>query len=348
MPHQTMTALGETIYAFVSRITPRALREKYQRLLIYADIKIHPDIYLGFWVFFGFLSSLGISFLISFVLDRPGIFIWLFVGIFIGSQVLVYALLNLVVDSRSTFVELVLPDVLQLMASNLRAGMTIDRALLLAARPEFGNFQKELVQVGKEMATGREIEVALLNLTERIRSDVLKKTVILLISGLRSGGQLAPLLEQTAKNLRSQQFMRERVKSSVGTYVLFVISAIGFGAPFLFGLSTVLVTVLTQILSSVDLSGTEGTNIPITFSTVAISKGFIVMYAMIFIGADCFFGSMFIGLINRGKAREGLRYFLGLLVLAYAIYWTVYLGVSSIFLGLGILPKAQVLLMLFT
>ncbi len=327
----------EKIYQFISRLFPRNLQERYRKLLIYADIKIRPDIYLGFWIFFGFLVSLAVAFFVSYVFDSQRLFFILFIGLFIAFQFFVYMLLNLMVDSKAHFVELILPDVLQLMASNLRAGMTIDRALLMAARPEFGSFQQEMVQVGKELATGRELDVALMSLTARIRSETLNKTLMLIISGLHSGGQIATLLEQTAKNLRNQQFLQEKIKSSVGTYVIFIVVAIGFGAPLLFGLSTVLVSVLTTMISKFDFSELSGSNLPVTFSAISISPSFIITFSMISLAASAFMGSLVVGLINKGKAREGLRYFLPILFLCYSIYFMIYAGVSRIFSALGLL-----------
>src|SRR6185503_20106776 len=59
------------------------------------------------------------------------------------------------------------PDFLQLMSSNLRAGMTTDRALLMAARKEFYPLDLEILKLGKELMTGRKIEDALYEMGER-------------------------------------------------------------------------------------------------------------------------------------------------------------------------------------
>ena len=141
---------------------------------------------------------------------------WLvFIVAFAGFQITVYMWIGLNVDAKAKFVEKVLPDALQLMSSNLRAGLTPDRALLLSSRPEFGPLSEELNKVGREIAVGKEIDKALMKMTERIRSEKLTKTMLLIVSGLRSGGELASLLDQTARNLRAQEFVDQKIRSSI-------------------------------------------------------------------------------------------------------------------------------------
>ena len=54
----------------------------------------------------------------------------------------------LIISARVKKVEAIFPDFLQLMASNLRAGMTIDRAILTSSRPEFAPLDEEIVTTG--------------------------------------------------------------------------------------------------------------------------------------------------------------------------------------------------------
>ena len=71
----------------------------------------------------------------------------------------------------------VFPDFIELMASNLRAGMTIDKALLLSSRKEFAPLDEEILLLGKEIITGKEIMQALHDMALRINSEKIKKTI---------------------------------------------------------------------------------------------------------------------------------------------------------------------------
>ena len=88
-------------------------------------------------------------------------------------------------SGRIKKIELVFPDFLQLMSSNLRAGMTIDKAMLLSSRPEFAPLDEEILKTGKDIVTSKDIEKALLELSKRIGSEKINKTILLIISGIR-------------------------------------------------------------------------------------------------------------------------------------------------------------------
>jgi len=257
------------------------------------------------------------------------------VGIFFLFQILVYFILLLRADAKATFVEGILPDVLQLMTSNLRAGLTTDKALLLSARPEFGPFQDEINRIGKEITMGAEVGKALLDMTQRIRSERLSKTMELVVSGLRSGGELASLLEQTARNLRQQGLVDGRIRANVMMYVIFVFAAVCFGAPLLFGLGTFLVEVLTMNLQALDVPKTAlTTSMPISFSEVSLGIHFVIRYSVVFLMTSSVLGSLILGLIYKGKERDGIKFIPILVASSLAIFFLIRFTIRNMLGGL--------------
>jgi pilus assembly protein TadC len=67
--------------------------------------------------------------------------------------------------------EEVFPDFIELVSSNLRAGMTVDKALLLSSRKEFSPLDIEILRLGKDILTGTYINIALTNMAKRIKSE---------------------------------------------------------------------------------------------------------------------------------------------------------------------------------
>ncbi len=309
------------MYRLLSKLYPKGIRNNYEVLMDYLNFEIDTEIFLGVVFFFTFGVSLVLTFLISKIINFP--FLLIFIILFITFQFLVYIIMLLKVDSKARFVEDILPDVLQLMSSNLKAGMTTGRALILSARPEFGPFQEEINQIGKEIVLGKELDEALLDTTKRIRSDKLKKTVLLIITGLNSGGELASLLDQTAQNLRQERFIEEKMRSSVMMYVIFIFFAIGLGAPMLFGLSSFLVEVLTKNLSLVDIPQTSvSAALPLSFGKVSISLDFVIMYALVSLVVTSILGSLILGLISKGKEKRGIKYIPLLIGLSIAVFFS--------------------------
>lgn len=321
------------MYRLIEKVYPRKLREHYAQLMVYNNLKKDISRFLTHITILSVVVSLLFSLILLILIDFSFTFLWIFS--FFLVEGIIYSFYLLSADARARFVEGVLPDALQLMSSNLRAGMTIDRALLLSSRPEFGAFQEDINQVGKEITTGKEFDKALLELGKRIKSERLQKTFQVIISGIASGGQLADLLEQTASNLRQQKLVEERVRSSVLIYVIFIFAAIGFGAPVLFGLSSFLIEVITDIFGKIELPPTTlSTQLPLKFGKVNITPEFVVAYTIISMIATSIMGSLIIGLISRGKEKEGFKYIPILIVITISLFFIVRFLIRNLLAGL--------------
>ncbi len=236
-------------------------------------------------------------------------------------------------SSRIHRMEMVFPDFLQLVSSNLRAGMTIDRSMMLSARPEFAPLDEEITQTGKDITTGMNIERALKNLGERIDSDKIKKTILIILSGIRAGGDLAVLLDQTAVNMRQREFVQKKAASQVLMYVIFIFFAVAVFAPGLFALSNILVETMNNLVGSFGAGDIQSSGM-ITFSKLSISLNFIKYYSIIFIITSDILASLVIGLVNKGEEREGLKLFPVILGLSIGIFFGVRYAISGVMGGL--------------
>jgi len=320
------------MYRYLANLLPKGISGKFKEILVFSGIKVHPDNFIGFIFIFGLSLSLVLAFNLKVIFQQN--FIFMFIIIFLLIEVGVYTLLILNVDKKSKFIESILPDALQLMASNLRAGMTTDRALLLSARPEFGPFKDELNIAGKEITTGKEISHALKDITKRVKSDILERTIELIVSGLRSGGELASLLEQNSEDLRNEALVDKKIRSSVQMYVIFIFAAIGFGAPILYGLSSILVDVISQNLGMLEIPAQVKATIPISITGISVSSSFITKYIIISLITSSLLGSLVLGLINKGKEKEGVKYIPILLIVSITIFFVMRYVLMLVFGGL--------------
>jgi pilus assembly protein TadC len=276
----------------------------------------------------------GLIFCSVLILTTQKIFISIVLGFVIPISIYVYFyfLLQLKKYKRIKKMEEIFPDFLQLMSSNLRAGITIDRSMLLSVREEFDPLDKEIQKAGREIATGKSMELSLLNMAERIGSEKIHKTILLIISGMRAGGNLATLLEQTGTNMRENLFIEKKAASNVLMYVIFIFVAVAAGAPALFGLSTVLVEILTNLLSGIP--DVEGTSVPFTLSTISVSVAFIKYFALTFIIVIDILAALVLGLVSKGEEKEGLKYLPALLIIGLAVFFGVRVLLSNVMAGL--------------
>lgn len=257
-------------------------------------------------------------------------------SVFIITLIIAYSIINskLKKSTRIKRMETVFPDFLQLMSSNLRAGITIEKAMLLASREEFEPLNKEIIQTGKDITTGKRIELALNDMSKRIGSEKIGKTIQLINSGINAGGDLAILLEETASNMRERGFVEKKAASNVLMYVIFIFVAVAIGAPALFGLSSVLVEILKTLIGDLPASGQTPSNIPFTISSLEVSTNFIKYFSIVFILATDVLASLIIGLVNKGEEKEGLKYLLPLIVISLSVFFLIRFLLSNFLTGL--------------
>jgi pilus assembly protein TadC len=236
--------------------------------------------------------------------------------------------------ARIKKIEDVFPDFLSLVSSNLRAGMTVDHSMLLSARPEFDPLDKEIMQTGRDISTGKPVEIALKAMSNRIGSEKIAKTLLIILSGIRAGGDLAILLEETSRNMRQRGFVEKKAASQVLMYVIFIFLAVSVFAPGLFSLSGVLVDTMTDLMAGVSMDSMPQ-SVPISFSAISISGTFIFYFSLCFIIVMDVMASLVLGLVSKGDEKEGLRYLPVMLILSLGIFFALGKILSGVMSGLA-------------
>jgi len=329
-------------YTRIGAMMPKPVIAAFRKQMDYLGIDMPELNLIGFVFSFGLAISLGIS-LNAFVLLKLSFEIAIAIFLFVFSlfSFLIYYWLNMGAESRGRFVEQILPDVLQLVASNMRAGLTTERALLASARPEFGIFAEELKFASARVLSGERIEEALNEISKKIKSQVLERTTWLMIQGIRSGGEVADLLTQLADDLREENAMKEEAKAEVSMYVMLIFFAIAFIAPILFSVSSYIVGILitqtssatnTQQVSEMQSRSVAGRFVGMP--TVSITQEFATNFSLIALLASCIFGSMLIGVINAGKEIDGVKFMPFLTLLAMALFFIARYALEQVIGGL--------------
>ncbi len=316
------------LYTRIGAILPKPIVDKFKKQMNYAGIQMPELNLIGFVFSFGLAISIGIALNMYSLFQLP---MWatfpLFFFLFAFG---IYYWLNTSAENRGRFVEQILPDVLQLVSSNMRAGLTTERALLVSARPEFGVFSEELKFASARVLSGERIEETLNDISKKIKSPVLERTTWLMIQGIRSGGEVADLLTQLADDLREENAMKEEAKAEVSMYVMLIFFAIAFIAPVLLGVSSYIVGMLveqTQGITNIQqVSEMQRQSIAGRFvgmPTVSITEDFATNFALIALLASCIFGSLLIGVINAGKEMDGVKFIPFITIIAIALFYIV-------------------------
>ncbi len=301
-------------------IYPKKLRKLIIKSITLTEVSPSPERYNKKILLASLISSiffLGLFYIIKVALYYS-------IALFFATWIILIFRINLQASAKIRKMEDNFPDVISLMASNLKSGMTIDKSFLLSARKEFAPLDKEILKTGKDIATGNTVISALKSMNDRIGSEKISKVVMLIISGLKSGGNISDLLEETSSNMREKEFVEKRAASNVLMYVIFIFFAIGAGAPALFALSSVLVEVIINIASQLPpTTGTSQFSSIVSFNKIGITPQFIIYFAVFFLITTDLISSLIIGTINKGESKTGLKYFLPLLIFSLGLFFVI-------------------------
>ncbi len=231
----------------MGRFSPLGWKKRINQLVVYSGVNKTQEEITGITVMGGFSVGIlvllggvflaGVDLLFAVVLSLLS-----FACVWIG----VYFVLNLMADKRTEEVEGTLPDVLQIISSNIAAGMTPYNALWVSARKEFGALAEEIKIAQKETLGGKPFSEALTDMGKRVRSHVLQRSVRLLIQGMNAGGELPHILQGIGDDLRQMRLLQKEMAANTMSYMLFILFGMLLGAPLLFSVSIEFVDIINK------------------------------------------------------------------------------------------------------
>jgi len=261
---------------------------------------------------------------------------WVIIQILILFTMIIYLFLslNLTIYKRTKEIEKILPDYLQIVSSNLKGGLSFEKSLWAAIKPEFGVISKEITMVYKKVMTGNDLTDALEEFTEKYDSPVLRRSFDLIVGEVESGGQIANIVDRVIENIRKTKALKEEMSASTVTYMIFIGAIVIVIAPALFGLSYYLLNVMIGF--SGQLSNMNSANMPISFSADSIHPEDFKTFSIIAILIVSFFASLIMSLIEKGDIKGGVKYIPAFMI-SSLIFYFIFLAAFGFFFG-GIAP----------
>lgn len=309
------------------KLMPLRYRRKLEELLLLSGSRKNPK------QFFNniFALSIAVGFAVAFFAGRQSFYV-VFAATAFGMFAFFQGLLVLAVERRTSFVEDILPDALQLMASNSRAGYIPSRAFIMSARDEFGPLAEAIKRVGREVMTGKSLEIALKDMNRYIKSEMLDRTMNLITEGIKSGGNFASLLEENANDIRRMSTIRKEMKANITMYIIFILFAASIGAPLFYSLSGFLISSLSTIGSGFDIPEDAASKVKfVKFGAINIDQDFMFTFSIVAVLITTIFGGLILGLISTGKERGGIKFVPALVVLALVVYFASGIMIRMIF-----------------
>jgi len=126
----------------------------------------------------------------------------------IGGAYLPLSQLKIAVKERKIKITKALPDLLDMLASTVQAGLAFNAALAVAQEIAVGPLGEELKAVLSEVRLGRSRSDALKSMAMRVRQEQLATTVTAIVQAERLGSNLASVLEELAEEVRNRRMIR--------------------------------------------------------------------------------------------------------------------------------------------
>ncbi len=328
-------------------LLPLQLKVPLEESIIYAQVRTRDfDALIGGLVVLFIIAAVITPFILYFVfqstlLALAGIPAGFFVSYFLLRSVFFF-----VADGFNSKIEKVLPDLLLLMAANLRAGMIPESSFLASIKPEFGKLNALLNNAAVETQGGKSFKDALLEMAQRTNSAYFRDSIRIIAEGIRSGAELHSILENLADNLLQNESIRNDMKAQVRSYSLFIFLAACIAAPLLYGVASFLITILDNIGTASSASTASAVSIPSavgfssifsSFSLPNIPQTTVFYIAMLNVIITTVSSALLNGILNSGRARDGLKYIPAFLVLGLGIFLSVRTGVQFFFASSNLL-----------
>jgi hypothetical protein len=212
--------------------------------------------------------------------------------------------------------------------------MTAFAAFVNSARPEFGALHEEVRRSTAKASGTASLEDTLEEIATYFDSKMLKRTTALFIKGIRSGGQLAKLLNSTAEEIRRIHDLRAELATATRSYTIFLGFVVVMVMPFLLAVSAHFLTVFLK------LAPTDGTdviiaNLPSFSGNIQLTTDEMYLMTMVTIVLTSLFVSGLTGIIEKGRALYGVKYFPVFFISSTSMYFIARAVVGSLLSGFG-------------
>lgn len=212
------------------------------------------------------------------------------------------------------------PGFLRDLAAARKAGLTLEQAILMARRGDYGELGPEIEKMADQLSWKMPFEQVLQEFSDRVRTPLVERSVSLIQEASWTGGNIASVLEAAAKD--AQEVQKTVTERHTTTRVYAGIVYIGF---FIFlGVAAVLYTNLVpELVGAADQVGESGgdqgeiqglnVNPDITLTDFRV---FYFIAAL----AQATGGGFVAGLMGSGKWPNGLRHIFMMCGITIAVF----------------------------
>ncbi|MCD6447842.1 MAG: type II secretion system F family protein [Thermoplasmata archaeon] len=114
------------------------------------------------------------------------------------------------------------PEFLRDLAESRKAGMTMARAVEMAAKGDYGYLTPEIKKMAVQISWGLPFSEALKRFGERIKTPLVQRTTTMVVKASEAGGKIADVIEAAAKNVREIKILQAERRTEMKMYLMII------------------------------------------------------------------------------------------------------------------------------
>ena len=241
---------------------------------------------------------------------------------------------DMIIYNRTKQMEDVLIEFLQFTSENLKGGMPFDRALWNSIKPRFKVLATEVRLAAKKSMTGKGVEEALLEFTDKYNSPTLKRAFSLIVEGMKGGSEIADVIDRVVDDLKTTRELKEEMAATALTYTIFISAIVMVVSPVLFALAKQLLIILNNLGERLGTSlANSPSTLPIKFSGSAIGADDFTKFSYMSLGVIGLFASTIVSMIQYGNIKSGIKYIPLFMIVSIVIYALTSFMINKLFGG---------------
>ncbi len=203
------------------------------------------------------------------------------------------------------------PEFLRDLAESRKAGMTMARAVEMAAKGDYGYLTPEIKKMAVQISWGLPFSEALKRFGENIKTPLIQRTTAMVVKASEAGGKIADVIEAAAKNVREIKILQAERRTEMKMYLMIIYISFFVFLSVIIALSSMFLPKLYEASAGAGqlIGGGSGLTLAdyrFIYICTALSQA---------IGSGIVAGSL-----AEGKALAGLRHGTIMIIITYIVF----------------------------
>lgn len=254
-------------------------------------------------------SALGFIVIVSFLMLTLG-----YVLIFLIMWLMFLLMVDYLKFKRKLALEEILPEFLRLVSANHRAGLPLEMSIWKANRPRFGILSEEINEIARNTFGSGDLIEPLKKFGTKYDSPLLRRVISNLVEGLKTGANIAGLLDDVATNITTIKNTRKELASEVENYMLFITVTVLMISPLMFGLSHKMSGLIETVKDTLAETGGDSPQIGEFQLQVEAADGtgrefeyYFDIFVYLMIGTNSVVSVLLMSMVKYGNVKQDIK-----------------------------------------